>query len=867
MLDDLRDLVSAALRLPDAHPAQMAVSDPRFIAATLHCLARLYERLALRQDAAFGLLLRHALRPGGMLESSSSATPHSLAQFAWSVGFYPRDIVVQAANAILTSKQRRVGRATETADESAVSRSIDLLWDSLAVALERIAASPSCDITPGELSMLASAAVHSGGAAPRLFGAIAELALQRRQQRQRPLSSFSGSVLVALPSALAAAHSAWARSPSSSSESPRARPRGEDAAPGSLGSAVFAAVSSSVSPSVEGTASPGNSSLKQSPVSHPSVVRLLMAIVEEVAARLVAAEDDLDQVGIAPRGDSRRRVVLGRRSEDSPPVQDPGYARLPAIFARAHGIADSVSNGSEVGVVTALGTLPDGSMMPPLPVTLLAPLLRAYATLGFNSPQLFSSVSRFLGLVSASSGSDSGGREGFRPLGSHADDRFAPHAGSHRPAAMHENADGDVAIISTAPFKSLVVFASAFARARYADEEDTPRMWAALLASSASHVQAASETVGREVKGSKESVGMTRSPERTFKPHWQVGQVEPVDIAALLHALVDASVPAKRLSLVSLEHLRCHVDAYPLPALARLLWATAMQGVYDPCASEAAFRRVASLVASASHGGTTHGAHRGDFPAAMLAVSEESAGPRFLPAVRAAQSQLYMAWLGLSLEGHKIQATASVAAALDAMPPALISTWRSAYAASNTHNHRSLLHAEVSRLLGLAGIEHSCEVLLPEGLCVDVVVPAAQANVGVRRSPALQRKPHVVLEVNGPSHYAPAVQAAPEVPHASGAARGGALGTVWPEDTKLPPHALTSLKGLTLDTDDPLVTPGAAPPVPSLRTRARSRWLAAAGYETVTLDWAEWASHPSTEERLELLAEKGLCIPRHLLSY
>lgn len=182
----------------------------------------------------------------------------------------------------------------------------------------------------------------------------------------------------------------------------------------------------------------------------------------------------------------------------------------------------------------------------------------------------------------------------------------------------------------------------------------------------------------------------------------------------------------------------------------------------------------------------------------------------------------------------------------------------------------------VGRLLGLAGIPHAVEVLLPEGLCVDVTVPSEHATLPplrVAAGAAPPRRPIIVLEVNGPTHYAPASQGAAEAGlKAAGRQEQQAplSPTVLPRDTKLPPHQLTSLGRWDADGDDDeasAAAAGACALVPSLRTRTRSRWLAAAGYATVTLDWAEWSRHPSTQERLELLAEKGLRIPRHLLSY
>jgi len=535
-------------------------------------------------------------------------------------------------------------------------------------------------------------------------------------------------------------------------------------------------------------------------------------------------------------------------------------------------------------------------------VALLARLLRAYATLGFNSPTLFGAAARFLGLVSASSGSDLGGSAGFRPHGTHAADRITATPGVAPRRLIHlpegQNADGDVAVVSMSTFKDLVTFASAFARARYVDEDDTPRVWAALLASATAHVkQAASATQSPHV-----TEVVPRIPaRRSTGPRLGVSPVSPDDVAHLLHACADASIPAVALARASLEHLRVHLRGYSVVAAARLLWAAALQGVYEPRIAAAAFEEICRRAAAASSDAAGAETWLDDFPAALLLKhhAEGDRGLVLVPAsVRTAQSQLYMAWLGLSLEGGSTTDAEAVAAALGAVPAPLLTAWRSSYARAEAvaHNHRSLLHAEVSRVLGVAGIPHACEVLLPEGLCVDVTIPIEHtaaapvqplrvtaadrsdrsAGTAAAGSPPASRKPVVVIEVNGPSHYAPAVQgmggaAAADVAAALAAPQARpatADSTVWPGDTRLAPHALTSLGAAADDAEAGGGGDGAVPkPVPSLRTRTRSRWLAAAGYETVTLDWAELRASPSTEERLELLADKGVRVPRHLRSY
>ena len=901
MLDDLHDLSATALFSPTMYSARVAASEPRFLAATLHCLARLHEQLAVRHDAVFILLLRHALRPGGCLESPT-LTPHIIAQLAWAIAIYPREVVLQAKSSGL---EATTGSTLTTSDVKSSDNSGDgvpnqkflsrnelrpvefhsgdnWIWIRIAAALERIAISPH-NVNPLDLSMLAaaaarSAALCSGGVIARTFGAMAELALHQRGyastfRNSRPLSSFSGAVLVALPSTLAAAYSAWSRPRAIEQKAPE-QPKvisGSGDVP--LGAAIHAAVASTMftipaSPSAGQTTHMSDRTNDRSPVSHPAVTRLLIAIAEESAVRLAAAESNLEEGGAVV---SRSRRLLSHGTSDTCGPDDHNDTSLPDLFSSVHRDAGSHGSDSDNGADRS------GGSPTPLPVTLLAPLLRAYATLGFSSPVLFGAAAHFLGLVSASSGSDTGGAAGFRALGSHPEDSLlATSGGISQLHPLHERTDGDVAVASTSPFKGLVVIAAAFAKVRYADEDDTPRMWAALLASTTTRVR-------REIECPAQKINL--APEKWPHKRQRGDPMDPLDVARLLHACTDASIPAAPLARAALVHLRLCVQAYSVSAMSRLLWAAAMQGVYDAQASSVAFNEVLRRVEAATSSAIVP---PDDFPMSLLAVPEGS-GARIPSVVRAAQSQLYMAWLGLSLEGDTVtlsrpttpacDATAA-AQALTAVPVGILSAWRTAYsrAEATSHNHRSLLHAEVSRLLSLAGIEHKCEVLLPEGLCVDVIIPVACTEPPVvmrgasRPSAAAtavrNRKQCIVFEINGPSHYAPLVQGAPGTDDLS-LQRSSSSGTFLPSDTKLPPYELSSLRSISrLPGDDEIEsTTGVKVPVPSLRTRTRSRWLSAAGYETVTIDWAEWSHYPSTEERLELLAEKGLRIPRHLRSF
>jgi hypothetical protein len=211
------------------------------------------------------------------------------------------------------------------------------------------------------------------------------------------------------------------------------------------------------------------------------------------------------------------------------------------------------------------------------------------------------------------------------------------------------------------------------------------------------------------------------------------------------------------------------------------------------------------------------------------------------------------------------------------VPPALLAVWRAAYAASEPRVSR--LQGDVARVLGRAGVPHALEHAGPEGLLVDVFVPpppVAAGGAGDRGADADEGAAGgagkgIALEVNGPPHFTAGADLAQGL--TTGIGGGGARPTL--------PHSFTGVAMGLMGQGDALSDDswasssaaergpdGAAVPalVPTLRTRAKGRWLTAAGYRRVTVDFREWAAHPSTEERLELLAAKGLPVPQHLLS-
>jgi hypothetical protein len=865
LVEDLHRQVSAALALPSHHPAHLAAREPRFVSSTLHSIARLHEQLALKQDTAFHLLLQAALTDDGIV-GARLPSPHCLAQVAWAAAVYPAEVVLRTAAAV------RGGECDHVLAH-------DWMWSSISAAARRLAAATSkatnlarqnVGAHPVDLSMLAAAFARSGYASQDGLVSVAELALRGRSDKagsadegpRSPLRAFSGAVLAAIPTSIAAAHASWARrSPS------RHNTRAD-----TIGEAIHATVSAAAA-SAQPSRSPQSDRRVSgmSPTTHPCVIELLVEISREVATRLAAAEESWNESpDVPPRRQLQRRFSsLPLRGSGGPSDSERSVRR------RLVDAVDSVGGDSDVDVVDVAETAVLAHLPPPLTLSALAALLRAYATIGYRSPELFGSAAHFFGLVSASSGSDSGGEDGFRALGTHPEDKLGSVRDTSREISSHrvDAPDGDVAVISTAPFSILATIAAAFAKVRYADADDTPRMWAALLVSATRAVHLAVErSISSASQESQHATGVI--------------SINPTDLASILHACADASVAATPLARTALVHLSQNLSSFTVPTAARVLWAAALQGVYSPLTSAAVFRRVcrhSSAVLADKIGESLELGDEGALYATTAFVPEGSTSSQpskssaALPtrkqrSVRIVQSQLYMAWMGLSLEGPS---DAITKAALDTVPQSVLSAWRSSYALADGDVHSSALHTEVSRLLSLASVKHELEFLLPEGIRVDVIVPAEFTTLHV--APGQHRRPVVVLEVNGPSHYAPSPQSLFDVENAAAAANRDALSpTFRPVDTLLQPVSLSTLASFRTTSEsvfdlsersDAGLAQRSPPLAPSLRTRARSRWIKAAGYACVTVDWSEWADRPSTEERLELLADKGIVIPRHLLSY
>ena len=123
--------------------------------------------------------------------------------------------------------------------------------------------------------------------------------------------------------------------------------------------------------------------------------------------------------------------------------------------------------------------------------------------------------------------------------------------------------------------------------------------------------------------------------------------------------------------------------------------------------------------------------------------------------------------------------------------------------------------------------------LLPAGLRVDVFIPPEEVQ-RLRGSDNTDDDAFscsgIAIEVDGPHHY-----------------------------VEREAHSATKPSGGTRGSGSKLV--------PTLKTIAKRRWLAALGYRLVVVPYTAWGEAPSSQERAELLFDLGVPIPSRFVSY
>ena len=181
--------------------------------------------------------------------------------------------------------------------------------------------------------------------------------------------------------------------------------------------------------------------------------------------------------------------------------------------------------------------------------------------------------------------------------------------------------------------------------------------------------------------------------------------------------------------------------------------------------------------------------------------------------------------------------------------------WKAALAGAT---RSSRLHADVSRVLTAAGLQHSSEVTTPDGLVVDILLGSDELVNLVESKTVLPSQRVVIIEVQGPSHFTRGLDTAAALTSLASVMHRGApvlamdaLLARGPGDDSIP---------LSLGGDADAAAAAATVLVPTLRTRAKRNWLTLAGFKIFEINFAEWASRASTQEKMELLHEKGVPI-------
>ena len=528
--------------------------------------------------------------------------------------------------------------------------------------------------------------------------------------------------------------------------------------------------------------------------------------------------DDVDAAG-GGAGSAAGRAALQALAAAAPALRGGGSTAAAA--------ADD-SDEREDGVVAD-----SAARRAPFSPRTLSTVLHAYAAANVRAAVLFRAAAVYLSTVSVASATDSGGTGGYRPLGSHASDaaagRQARRGGGGR---GDDGGGGDVAIVSTYDPASCAAIAWAFARSRYEDDR-TPALWAGIVAAMRSRATAAAR---------KAAVAAAAGPAPPGAPT-AAPTLRANHLASVLWATARVSVAAPSLAEATLRHMAAvGVAGYSIPALAQVLWAAALQGVYDRAVWDAALTHAVDLAlvrARGARGGGSGGGARGhaDDPDHVVAALLRTPGEGGTAATKL-QVQLHTAVLGATLEAGWTPPTQEVAAAAG--------VWRQAAALAAPRP--SKLQADVLRVLTAAEVAPLSEFVTPAGLVVDVLVPAPVTAAG---------RPAWAIEVQGPTHFVRGVDA---VLRNAGAAAAAAAAS--PAEHV---HARDTLLGHAGEPGGG--GGGGAALVPTLATRAKHRWLAAGGYTVVPVTWREWAEYPSTQEKCDLLASKGIPIPAAHRSY
>lgn len=488
----------------------------------------------------------------------------------------------------------------------------------------------------------------------------------------------------------------------------------------------------------------------------------------------------------------------------------------------------------------------------------VATILHTFATAGTRPPQLLASAARYLSSISPSSGSDTGGAAGYRALGTRSADRVA-RGNDGESSASHVSAlDGDVAVVSTFDSESMANIAWSYARCRY-DSPSTHAMWAAMQASATARVQRLTQLQDQERSevGKDQNSGSSRASRQI-----SMMSTKPHHVATLCWAASRSSIAAQPLLRCALRHAGSHTASYSIPALAQILWSAALQNTYDATAFKSIFEHILALAEQQQSKASANddAAASSDHPDSMAAALLQPAG-NGARGVSKIQSQLHIALRGILVDQP---VAASEAGISDLVPASVQEAWFASVLKQEPRS--SALQSSVSRVLTSAGIQHLQEHMTPEGLLCDVVIHdtgSIGASNGAAHKHALKAGERgIVIEVQGPVHFIRGIDVAQSM------TRDSDTGTVSFKPLDMMLSSVSD--GLPADasiTNSKTLDAARSVLVPDLRTRAKTRWLKATGYRVIAVNFAEWAGCPSTQEKLELLYEKGVPVPEKLLSW
>jgi len=417
-----------------------------------------------------------------------------------------------------------------------------------------------------------------------------------------------------------------------------------------------------------------------------------------------------------------------------------------------------------------------------------------------------------------------------------------------------------VRIIETYNNDELANIAWAFATTRYMSPA-VNNMWNSLLS-----------TIGYRFPVSN------HNPKMNEMRKGEISYLNSSQMATFAWGTTTSSIPAPELLEKILQYIQYKVVSFSIPALAQIIWACAVQNVYNYDATYKIYEHILTITEkeqsefSASRPSKISGTkfRSPDIVARYLLLPMNNLPKENQNGIRKLQAQLYTGLLGLQMHSlatpmsnenkeilHRIK---------NLFTPEKISLWKEALYANDIKV--SKLQTDVSRVLSAARIPHIQEYASPEGLICDILIndrAIVNTYINNQKEKINANLKGIVVEIQGPTHFICGIDIIQNLVR-------DATGNIkfHPSDMVLSKHGTTNISDNIVFTQpimDNNLKLEKSLLISTLRTQTKQRWLEQLGYKVITVNFIEWNNVPSTDEKMELLYEKGIPISKKLLAW